>query len=219
MRLTPVARVANRNVSYEFMNRQMVWHAFTVCCLFLSYYNSGDPDQVVQEFLLFFLPIINTRKLRRSTRKALANLRELPIFRGPLRSDDDKESTAIGKGRYASLAEDQCAICAEDAATLVPAHPSMSTHTHPLNTPYVTSCDHTYCYTCVADRMLRAADDGEEYWECLRCDARVKHVQRLEDRNEEGTGTSEYSGCDLDEMSLNSEDTFGTFSSDDGLSE
>jgi len=67
--------------------------------------------------------------------------------------------------------------------------------------------------------MLRAGDEGEEYWECVRCDARVKYIHRLEERTEEGTGTSEYSGYDLDEMSLNSEDTFGTFSSEDGLSE
>jgi len=173
---------------------------------------------MIQEFLLFFLPIINTRKLKRSARKAISKLRQLPILPGSLRSDE-YESSAINKGKYVSLAENQCAICAEDAATLLPAHPSASTRAHPLNTPYVTSCSHTYCYTCIADRMLRAGDEGEEYWECLRCDARVKYIHRLQERHEEGTGTSEYSGYDLDEMSLNSEDTFGTFSSDEGLSE
>ena len=30
MRLAPARRLIKRNVSYEFMNRQMVWHAFTV---------------------------------------------------------------------------------------------------------------------------------------------------------------------------------------------
>ena len=30
MRLGPLRRLARRDVSYEFMNRQMVWHAFTV---------------------------------------------------------------------------------------------------------------------------------------------------------------------------------------------
>jgi peroxin-2 len=30
MRLSPARRLIKRNVSYEFMNRQMVWHAFTV---------------------------------------------------------------------------------------------------------------------------------------------------------------------------------------------
>ena len=30
MRLVPAQRLTQRDVSYEFMNRQMVWHAFTV---------------------------------------------------------------------------------------------------------------------------------------------------------------------------------------------
>jgi hypothetical protein len=30
MRLVPSRRLVKRDVSYEFMNRQMVWHAFTV---------------------------------------------------------------------------------------------------------------------------------------------------------------------------------------------
>lgn len=30
MRLVPARKLVRRNVSYEFMNRQMVWHAFTV---------------------------------------------------------------------------------------------------------------------------------------------------------------------------------------------
>ena len=166
---------------------------------------------------MFFLPIINTRKLKRSARKAMSKLRELPILPGSLRSDNN-EGDAVPEGKYASLAEGECAICAEDAATLLPAHPSTSSHIHPIHTPYITSCGHTYCYTCVADRMLRAGDEGDEYWECVRCDGCVKYIHRLEERTEEGTGTSEGSGYDLDEMSLNSEDTFGTFSSEDGLS-
>ena len=31
MKLVPSRRLVRRNVSYDFMNRQMVWHAFTVC--------------------------------------------------------------------------------------------------------------------------------------------------------------------------------------------
>jgi len=31
MRLVPSRRLIQKDVSYEFMNRQMVWHAFTVC--------------------------------------------------------------------------------------------------------------------------------------------------------------------------------------------
>lgn len=46
MRLIYNERTLNRNVSFEFLNRQLVWHAFT-------------------EFLLFLLPIIRPRRLLR----------------------------------------------------------------------------------------------------------------------------------------------------------
>ena len=36
LRLVSARRVAKRDVSYEFMNRQMVWHAFTVSYLVSS---------------------------------------------------------------------------------------------------------------------------------------------------------------------------------------
>lgn len=46
MRLTYAQRSMNRNVSFEFLNRQLVWHAFT-------------------EFLLFLLPLIKPKRLLR----------------------------------------------------------------------------------------------------------------------------------------------------------
>lgn len=46
MRLTYAQRSMNRNVSFEFLNRQLVWHAFT-------------------EFLLFLLPLVKPKRLLR----------------------------------------------------------------------------------------------------------------------------------------------------------
>lgn len=46
MRLTYAQRAMNRNVSFEFLNRQLVWHAFT-------------------EFLLFLLPLVRPKRLFR----------------------------------------------------------------------------------------------------------------------------------------------------------
>ncbi|CBQ67726.1 related to peroxisome assembly protein car1 [Sporisorium reilianum SRZ2] len=46
MRLTYAQRTMNRNVSFEFLNRQLVWHAFT-------------------EFLLFLLPLVRPKRLFR----------------------------------------------------------------------------------------------------------------------------------------------------------
>ena len=52
MRLVPARRLVKRDVSYEFMNRQMVWHAFTVrlllhilsFMLFTAFFSIGIPD-------------------------------------------------------------------------------------------------------------------------------------------------------------------------------
>ncbi|ORY91022.1 Pex12 amino terminal region-domain-containing protein [Syncephalastrum racemosum] len=53
MRLVYAQKSQNRQVSFEFLNRQMVWHAFT-------------------EFLLFLVPLINVEKLKlRLTRMLL----------------------------------------------------------------------------------------------------------------------------------------------------
>ncbi|CEG68793.1 hypothetical protein RMATCC62417_04985 [Rhizopus microsporus] len=45
MRLVYAKKSVNREVSFEFLNRQMVWHAFT-------------------EFLLFLVPLVNIEKLK-----------------------------------------------------------------------------------------------------------------------------------------------------------
>ncbi|KAJ1030344.1 hypothetical protein NDA16_001254 [Ustilago loliicola] len=50
MRLTYAQRTMNRNVSFEFLNRQLVWHAFT-------------------EFLLFLLPLVRPKRLFRKLLK------------------------------------------------------------------------------------------------------------------------------------------------------
>lgn len=58
--------------------------------------------------------------------------------------------------------------------------PSSEPPTHPLHTPYITSCGHLYCYHCLSERMMRCADDGVEElgWECLRCGDNVRNSER-----------------------------------------
>ncbi|KAF5369922.1 hypothetical protein D9758_001016 [Tetrapyrgos nigripes] len=174
MRLVPAQRLVTRDVSYEFMNRQMVWHVFT-------------------EFLLFFLPLINRRKLQRRVNRITS------ILSSPFSSTASSTSKIKARGRFHSLSENQCAICAENATlslnNLASAADAAGVFTHstsqegeedpegvplhPINTPYITSCGHIYCYHCIADRMLRTADDGsEEGWECLRCAEVVTSADR-----------------------------------------
>ncbi|KAF8607723.1 hypothetical protein BDV93DRAFT_467252, partial [Ceratobasidium sp. AG-I] len=163
LRLEPIKRLVDRSVNYDFMNRQMVWHAFT-------------------EFLLFILPLINTKTLKRRLANMTTSLQPLsyvPLPSFVLQSEK--------RGLYWSLPPSECAVCAEEAEPTI-SHmiaPDASEHAleisasekwmpdttpnHPLSTPYITSCGHAYCYVCVADRMLRTADDTGGPWECLRC--------------------------------------------------
>ena len=138
------------------------------------------------------------------------------------------------RGKFWSLPLDQCAICYEDASlklnlanpsnalsslatqsyTSATSDPPLQTPNteeepsqHPLNTPYITSCDHVYCYVCVTERMLRTADDrsgvgpGGTRWECLRCGEGVHGVDRVEMAIEETDsefGSSSLNGVDFE---------------------
>lgn len=195
MSLVPTSSQVKREVSYEFMNRQMVWHAFTVClpssdyCLLSCF---------TQEFLLFLLPLINTRSVQRRVTRLVSQL-SLPA----ILSNDSKDaprSSVRKHGKYEALPADQCAICAENASYTLSfgysadALSVASTTTgalettrddevppFPIYTPYVTSCGHVYCYHCIAERMMLTVDEGvDSGWECLRCAESVKSADRME---------------------------------------
>ncbi|KAJ8590868.1 hypothetical protein M405DRAFT_895709 [Rhizopogon salebrosus TDB-379] len=185
MRLDPAQVLIKREVSYEFMNRQMVWHAFT-------------------EFLLFLLPLIKPRSLTRRFTSTLSSLLPAP--------SPTQQRRAPKRGKYYALPPEQCAICAENSsmdvnlgdaagalASYTPAFPTSSNNgsddndieedgepPYPITTPYLASCGHTYCYVCLAERMLRDADDGSRGWTCLRCAEEVRSADRymLEDESE-----------------------------------
>ncbi|KAJ3517981.1 hypothetical protein NLJ89_g156 [Agrocybe chaxingu] len=211
MSLTPSRRLVRRDVSYEFMNRQMVWHAFT-------------------EFLLFLLPLINARMVRRRIYRVTAflspsSLSSLLPFRGLLGLPSEKAAAKAPqkRGKYYSLSENQCAICienamfnlnvseqsnvfavlAENSNTSTAGGPSdLDPPAHPICNPYQASCGHIYCYHCVAERIMRAADDAEDDlgWECLRCGEEVKEAHRYTvDITESEVSESDYEfSSDLD---------------------
>jgi peroxin-2 len=132
------------------------------------------------------------------------------------------------RGKYYTLPLDQCAICAENASfnlnlvdaitpLTVPSEPPSITARsrdepppYSITTPYVTSCGHIYCYHCIAEHLVRAADDrttGKDgQWECLRCTESVRSCSRLEaDMLPDESTESEYefSDLDVDEVSTN----------------
>lgn len=268
LRLVPARRLSKHDVSYEFMNRQMVWHAFTVGHLISVRPKEMAPQTLPQEFLLFLLPLINTRALRRWLSRAFAQVSFSSILPAPIRSlvgltsDSQPQGGAREhRGKYWSLPLDQCAICAEDAATAmnladpsktltslannystvsVPTEPPIESDNveeepppYPIYNPYFASCGHSYCYVCLAGRMMRAADDrtgvgpGGTRWECLRCGDGVTVVDRVETEVEEvesDFGSTSMNGMDYEEYG--SEDmeftdmsgSMGTYS-DSGASE
>ena len=116
------------------------------------------------------------------------------------------KAPAVRRGRYADLALDQCAICAENASFIVPGssynsidfgfpvqqsqqqqRPTIVSSTtgedgqplYPINIPYVASCGHVYCYYCLSEKVIRTYEDGDDAWECLRCTEPVRECHRL----------------------------------------
>ncbi|KAK2466317.1 hypothetical protein APHAL10511_001959 [Amanita phalloides] len=206
MRLAPSRRLVKRDVSYEFMNRQMVWHAFT-------------------EFLIFLLPLINTRGIRRRLHRLLsstsASFRFYLSSIGHVNHNSPREHQGMTRkrGKFWSLPRNQCAICAENASVNFnlsePANvfsslaafpqqelsPSLQSGTdsgpptHPLTVPYIVSCGDMYCYHCISERMIRAAEDGDSKWECLRCGELVFSAERFS-VDVEGNETSNYDFSD-----------------------
>ena len=132
MRLTYAQRTMNRNVSFEFLNRQLVWHAFTEFLLFLL--PLVRPRRLFRKLMrlpthpkllsliMFFLPraissrvglVRDAQGKARFDRKAVAlpGLSRRSSKRTDAEEGDDEKSSA--RGPYWSLPEECCAICFE----------------------------------------------------------------------------------------------------------
>ncbi|OJJ70574.1 hypothetical protein ASPBRDRAFT_66666 [Aspergillus brasiliensis CBS 101740] len=158
MRLIPPSAQASREVSFEYLNRQLVWHAMT-------------------EFLLFLLPLVGIsrwrRWLSRLWRKTLSTLKS---------GSEDEEQTGK-QGELAFLPERTCAICYKDnnptsttegeaiAASASSGGIVGSAQTDITN-PYETiPCGCIYCFVCIVQKL--EGEEGEG-WVCLRCGEIVK---------------------------------------------
>lgn len=159
MRLAPPTSQVSREVSFEYLNRQLVWHAFT-------------------EFLLFVLPLVGINRWRRWIARTWRKTKGL-IQGG---SDADSEEK---KGEYAFLPERTCAICYQDQNTASTEQEIMaaaaaaggvigSAQTDITN-PYETiPCGCVYCFVCLTTRIEREEGEG---WTCLRCGELVKECK------------------------------------------
>lgn len=171
LRLVPTSNQTNREVSFEFLNRQLVWHAFT-------------------EFLLFLLPLVGITRWRRWLTRGWKRLRAVVTsFRTGVSSRDDDDGSVEAAGELAFLPERTCAICYQDqnpaggtneqeliagaAASASGANAGIvGNASTDITNPYAADpCGHIYCFVCIAQRI--EAEEGEG-WMCLRCGEIVK---------------------------------------------
>lgn len=162
LRLVPPTNHASREISFEYLNRQLVWHAFT-------------------EFLLFFLPLVGISRWRRWLSRAWRKARTLITTNGA-----DEQDESASNGEYAFLPERACAICYQDqnptstiendATAVMGASGGVvgSAQTDVTN-PYETiPCGCIYCFVCIRTRLESEEGDG---WICLRCGELVKECK------------------------------------------
>jgi peroxin-2 len=167
LRLTPTSASTSREVSFEYLNRQLVWHAFT-------------------EFLLFLLPLVGISRWRRILGRAWRKLRS-QVLHLLGRSPDPAETTATKSksGELSFLPERTCAICYRDQNPVNASEADIlassggggvvGSATTDITNPYETiPCGCIYCFACVAQRIANEEGEG---WSCLRCGETVKECR------------------------------------------
>ncbi|KAL8681345.1 MAG: hypothetical protein Q9186_002554 [Xanthomendoza sp. 1 TL-2023] len=160
LRLTSPSTHLSRQVSFEYLNRQLVWHAFT-------------------EFLLFLLPLVGITRWRRWLSRAWRKTKALS------RQGAEEEDTPQD-GELAFLPERTCAICYKDQNPTSTSENEIlvvsgasggvvgSAQTDVTNPYEMVPCGCTYCFVCAISRLEAADGEG---WICLRCGAMVKECR------------------------------------------
>ncbi|PVU92078.1 hypothetical protein BB559_003861 [Furculomyces boomerangus] len=116
-----------QSVSFEFMNRQMVWHAFT-------------------EFLMFIIPLLNTTRIKSHLTRSIRQAVGLP----PVYIDPEISSLRNGlcpicyteemdKAKETGIILDEFKIATRCRIT----------------NGYKANCGHEYCYVCIKKKMSR----------------------------------------------------------------
>lgn len=160
LRLAPSSSQVSREISFEYLNRQLVWHAFT-------------------EFLLFLLPLVGIRRWKRWLSRAWRKTKALV-------KNGSEEEEATSKGELAFLPERTCAICYLDQNPTSTSENEImaisgasggvvgSAQTDITNPYQTVPCGCIYCFACIAKRLV--AEEGEG-WICLRCGDLIKECK------------------------------------------
>jgi peroxin-2 len=168
LRLTSTSHSTSREVSFEYLNRQLVWHAFT-------------------EFLLFLLPLVGISRWRRILSRTWRKLRSSVLTlvgRAPASpSADSDDSDAKPAGELSFLPERTCAICYRDQNPTTATEQDVMAQSAggggvvgsaatDITNPYeAVPCGCIYCFACIAQRIANEEGEG---WVCLRCGANIK---------------------------------------------
>ncbi|KAF2247747.1 peroxisomal biogenesis factor 2 [Trematosphaeria pertusa] len=168
LRLAPTSHSASREVSFEYLNRQLVWHAFT-------------------EFLLFLLPLVGISRWRRILSRTWRKLRTSILSllgRAPSSTDEDDDSKTAGELGF--LPERTCAICYRDQNPTTATEQDIISQSAggggvvgsaatDITNPYeAVPCGCIYCFACLAQRIANEEGEG---WTCLRCGELVKECR------------------------------------------
>lgn len=171
LRLISPSNHLSRQVSFEYLNRQLVWHAFT-------------------EFLLFVLPVVGISRWRRLISRAWQKTTAM------VRQSRSEE--AVGQeGELTFLPERTCAICYQEQNPTSTSENEVlavsglsigvvgSAQTDITNPYEMMPCGCIYCFVCAVSRLEAADGEG---WTCLRCGEVVKEckpwVGDVEDKSE-----------------------------------
>jgi peroxin-2 len=161
LRLVPTSHATSREVSFEYLNRQLVWHAFT-------------------EFLLFLLPLVGIHRWRRILSRSWRKIRSFFLYiilgQSPNSAGDDEVKAS---GELGFLPERTCAICYKDQSSVTTAGTDaevmaasvsggvIGSSATDITNPYeAIPCGCIYCYACIVQRI--DSEEGEG-WVCLRC--------------------------------------------------
>lgn len=145
--LTPIVadllKFHGDNVNFEFQNRQLVWNVMT-------------------EFLVFILPLLQINKAKKSIKKFIVRAK-------------GKEATApnaVLLSRFSHLPVSQCAICIENKEIR-----GIKVATTQVTNPFVTNCGHIFCYICLATRFNSMDNDVEGAELCPRCNTKLTNFK------------------------------------------
>ncbi|KFA63885.1 hypothetical protein S40285_06803 [Stachybotrys chlorohalonatus IBT 40285] len=160
MRLAAPTSQVSRDVSFEYLNRQLVWHAMT-------------------EFLLFMLPLLGIHRWRRWLSRTWKKTTDM------MHVGADENGKVAARGELAFLPERTCAICYQDQNSVATTETEVmaaassggvigSADTDVTNPYEAMPCGCIYCFVCLATRLEREEGEGIT---CLRCGELVKECK------------------------------------------